>query len=119
MKRGSEIGSLRKLIVDLERTGRKGKAPIWTRVAYMLSKPTRQRCEVNLNKINSVTNDGDVIVIPGKVLGIGKIEKKVKVAAFRFSKSAISKMAKAGIEHVSIEKLLATNAKGAKVRIIV
>jgi large subunit ribosomal protein L18e len=119
MIRGTEIGSLRKLIVDLERTARKSKAPIWKRAAFLLSKPTRQRAEVNLNKIQSVANEGDVLLIPGKVLGIGKIAKKVKIAAFRFSKSALVKIEKAGAEPMSIEKLLATNAKGAKVRIIV
>ena len=37
-------------------------------------------------------SDGDVIVVPGKVLGTGDLNRKVTVAAFSFSKSAVEKI---------------------------
>ncbi|MFH0971967.1 MAG: 50S ribosomal protein L18e [Candidatus Micrarchaeota archaeon] len=119
MKHGTEIESLRRLIISLEKAGKKNDAAIYNRLAFMLRKPSRQRIEVNLNRINRITKDGDVIAIPGKVLGIGKNEKKVKIAAFRFSKSAIVKLQKEGIETMTLEKLLQINPTGSKVRIVI
>lgn len=118
MKKGTEIKSLRYLIVGLEKAGKRNNALIWKRVAFMLSKPSRKRVEVNLNRLESVGNAGEVLLVPGKVLGIGNVTKKFKVAALRFSKSALIKMQKAGIEAVPIAKLVQDNPKGSKVRLI-
>lgn len=118
MRKGTEIGSLRYLIVGLEKAARKNSAPIWLRTCVLLKKPARQRTEVNLNRLNSVAIEGDVLLVPGKVLGIGKITKKFKVAAFRFSKSALVKLQKAGIEALTIASLMQANPKGTKVRLI-
>ena len=68
----------------------------WGRVAELLSRPARRRPEVNLSKINRYANDGDVVLVPGKVLGTGKLTKRVTVAAFTFSKGAIAKIEEAG-----------------------
>ncbi|MFH1257865.1 MAG: 50S ribosomal protein L18e [Candidatus Micrarchaeota archaeon] len=119
MKHGTEIQSLRKLLVTLEKAGRKDDAAIWGRAAFYLRKPTRQRVEVNLNRLGRVLNDGETALVPGKVLGIGEMRKKAKIAAFRFSKSALVKLKKGGAETMSIEKLVQLNAKGSKVRLII
>ncbi|MFH1750477.1 MAG: 50S ribosomal protein L18e [Candidatus Micrarchaeota archaeon] len=119
MKRGTEIFSLKGLIINLEKAGRKNKAPIWKKAAFMLKKPSRQRVEINLNAISRIASDGDVLLVPGKVLGIGEITKKVKICAYRYSKSALTKMSKAGAQAVAIDSLIQTNPKGSKVRIII
>ena len=69
------------------------KKPIWKSVAWDLLKNPR---EVNLNKINRYTKDGDVVIVPGKVLGYGELNHKVTVVAYSFSKSAIEKINKNG-----------------------
>lgn len=119
MKRGTEIVGLRKLIILLEKAGKKNDAPIWKRAAFYLLKPKRQRMEVNLNRINRIAVEGDVLLVPGKVLGIGKLTKKVKIAAYSFSKSAIENIKKTGSESISIEKLVLANPKGAKIRLLI
>jgi large subunit ribosomal protein L18e len=119
MKHGTEVGNLKKLIFSLEKASKKSDAKIWGMVAYYLRKPARRRIEINLNRLNRIVDDGEVIVIPGKVLGMGILTKKVKIAAQWFSKSAIIKLAKAGIEIMPIEKLLQANQKGSKVKIVI
>ncbi|MEK6842972.1 MAG: hypothetical protein AABY04_00630, partial [Candidatus Micrarchaeota archaeon] len=52
MKTGSEIQSLRRLLIGLEQASRKNDAPIWKKAAFYLGKPTRQRIEVNLHRIS-------------------------------------------------------------------
>ena len=105
---------LRKLIIDLDNLGKKQKVPLWTRIAFELNRPTRKRREVNLKQINLHINDGEIALVPGKVLGDGELTKKAKVAAFRFSESARSKLKDA----MSIEQLAKENPKGKGVRII-
>ena len=52
----------------------------------------RQRANINLSKIDSEAQDGDVIVVPGKVLSLGEQTKKYKVAAISFSSGAEEKL---------------------------
>ena len=115
MKRtGPTNENLRKLIIDLNTISKKLKIPLWSRIAFELNKPTRKRREVNLRQINSYINDGEIALVPGKVLGDGDLTKKAKVAAFRFSESAKAKIK----DSLSIEELVKTNPKGKGVRII-
>ncbi len=46
------------------------------------------------------------MVVPGKVLGTGAIDKKLVVGAFSFSSSARRKILDAGGEALSIEELV-------------
>ncbi|HLD12015.1 MAG TPA: 50S ribosomal protein L18e [Candidatus Nanoarchaeia archaeon] len=102
------------LIVSLRQVARKLKVPLWHRVADELSRPTRQRCEVNLFKIDQCAKDGEFVIVPGKVLGDGVLTKKVKLAAFKFSQSAKDK-----VKHgMSLEQALKENPKGDKVRLL-
>ncbi len=110
---------LRKLIRFLEKASNQYKARIWKYVAELLNKPTRQRIEVNIGKINRLTKEGETVVVPGKVLGGGILDHKVTVAAWRFSESAKKKIEKIGGEAISIEELVKRNPKGSFVKIII
>ncbi len=105
---------LRKLARRLWKT----KVPIWRRIAEELMKPRRKRREVNISRINRYTKEGDVVVVPGKVLGYGFLDHKVTVAAWRFSEKAREKILEVGGEAISIEELLERNPKGSNVKII-
>jgi large subunit ribosomal protein L18e len=109
---------LRKLIIYLEKASKKNNAPIWKYVAELLSKPRRKKIEVNLYKINRFAKDGDQIIVPGKVLGVGEINKKIVIAAWKFSKNALNKL-KNKAEILSIEELVKRNPKGSNVKIII
>jgi len=110
---------LRRLINSLEKVGKENNANIWMYVAELLSKPTRKRVEVNLGKINKLCNEGDMVLVPGKVLGYGRLDKKITVAAWRFSENALRKMEQVGSEAISIEELIRRNPKGSNVKIII
>lgn len=109
---------LTELILTLERASNREDAPIWSSVAYELKKPTRKRVCVNVGKISKYVKDGDVVVVPGRVMGLGRIDKKITVAAWAFSTSAKEKVDAAGGRAVGILNLLEENPKGSGVKII-
>ncbi|MGC9105359.1 MAG: 50S ribosomal protein L18e [Thermoprotei archaeon] len=93
MKRTGPTNALaRKLIRIL----RKQKRPIWVRVAEELERPARKRVVVNLKKIEKYSKPNEVVIVPGKVLGLGTLSHPVTVYAFAFSRSAKEKIEKAG-----------------------
>jgi large subunit ribosomal protein L18e len=114
VKRGSTNIHLRKLISDL----RKQSKPIWKRVAEDLEKSRRNRRVVNLSRINRYSKEGEVVVVPGKVLGDGVLEKKLDIAAFQFSQSAIEKIKNAGGNAMTIKELLEKNPEGKGVKLL-
>ena len=107
-----------KLIEMLKQESYKNQAKIWKDVARRLAKPGRRRAEVNISKINRYTKEGDVVLVPGKVLGAGKLDHKVIVAAFAFSETAKKLIKEAGGEAITIEELIKKNPKGSNVKIM-
>ena len=106
------------LIRELEIHSRKHGARVWRAVAHELSRPTRQKGYVNVGKINRFASDGETVLVPGKVLGHGKLTKKVVVAAWSFSKTAAKKIEEAGGKAVKLTDLIKDNPKGSDVRIV-
>jgi large subunit ribosomal protein L18e len=119
MKRtGSTNKYLKELISELKKLSIDEKVAIWKRVAVDLEKPTRQRRVVNLSTINRNTKEGEIIVIPGKVLGTGNVEHKLTVAAQSFSDSAKKLIENSSGKAITIKQLVKDNPKGKNVRII-
>ncbi|RLE69408.1 MAG: 50S ribosomal protein L18e [Thermoprotei archaeon] len=110
---------LRLLISYLKKKSRENGANIWRKVAEYLEKPTRNRVEVNIWKINKYTVNGDTVVVPGKVLGSGFLNHKVTVAAWSFSQKSKEKILKAGGNILTIDKLIEINPKGSNIKILV
>ncbi len=108
---------LEELVRLLKKTAIEHNAPVWKKIARELEKPTRLRREVNIFKIDKYAREGEIIVVPGKVLGVGELSKKVTVAAFRFSENAKKKILSNG-EIISISDLIKKNPKGKNIRII-
>lgn len=117
-KTGSTNITLRKLVDLLRKKSIENNVKIWRAVAEDLEKPRRGRRVVNVSRINRYTKDGDVVVVPGKVLGAGKLDHKVVVAAVGFSKTALEKIKVAGGEAISIYELIERNPSGSRVKII-
>ncbi len=118
MIRGTENDALRETIVFLEKCARKNKAPIWGAVAEKLAKSRRSRVEVNLEKLAKVTKANDVVVVPGKVLGIGEPGHAVSVASWSAAKGVKEKITKAGGKLMTIKELVEKNPKGSGVMIL-
>lgn len=108
---------LKGLIEELKKKSSEEKVQIWRRVADDLEKPTRARRVVNLLRINKNAKDNETIIVPGKVLGGGELGRKVVIAAYQFSESALGKINKVG-KAMSIPDLMKENPKASKVRII-
>ncbi|MEM0107006.1 MAG: 50S ribosomal protein L18e [Candidatus Micrarchaeaceae archaeon] len=85
--------------------GNAKKKGLWKRLYSFASRPERSRVEVGIEKINKYTKEGDIAIIPGKVLGPGELDHKVTIAAIEFSKPAEEALRKAGCEIKGIEEL--------------
>lgn len=108
---------LKDVIRQCEEAARKNDAAIWRDVADALKNANREQVEVNLSHIERVAEDGDNIVVPGKVLGSGRLSKNVVVAAFQFTQSALDAINDAG-EATYIEALVEENPDGTDIRLI-
>ncbi|MFH8080588.1 MAG: 50S ribosomal protein L18e [Candidatus Aenigmatarchaeota archaeon] len=109
---------LKQLIEDLKRSGHQLRSPFLLAIAEKLNKPRRQRIEVNLADINRNSKDGDVIIVPGVVLGYGELNKKVTISAWKFSKPALEKIKKSNSTALSIQELVKLNPRGSGVKIM-
>jgi len=86
------------------------------KLANKLSGPTRLLLRVNLNDLNEIKENS--ILVPGKVLGEGDIEKKITISALGFSEQAKEKLKKAGCEIKTIRQEIEKNPKLTGVKII-
>ncbi len=109
---------LSSLIAELKSVSRDSGADVWRDVASRLEKPRRTHAEVNLSRIERYANEDETVVVPGKVLGSGVLEKSVTVAAVDFSSSAQTKIQHADGETVHLEQAVQNNPEGANVRVI-
>ncbi len=82
-----------KLIDGLYRISKDKNKDIYSAIAMCLETPARKNKAVNLSKLQKLSYilDGDVIVIPGKLLGFGDLDKKITIYANGFSKSVVAK----------------------------
>jgi len=74
------------------------KKEAWKPVAEILSFPRRKRMNLNLQEINEKTKDGEHVVIAGKILSQGELNKKIKITAMSISEKAKEKLLKSKIE---------------------
>jgi len=115
---GATDPNTRALIKMLRKTSIKHDVKIWKRVAELIARPARRRVVVNIGKIDRYTSDGDIVVVPGKVLGAGVLTHKVTVAALNASATARSIIVGAGGSLITIDELLDKMPKGSGVTII-
>ena len=64
------------------------------------------------------TEEGDTVVVPGKVLSNGEINKKIRIVALSFSKEAEEKLGKKKCEVVSILEEIKVNPKAEGIKIL-
>ncbi|MFX0013634.1 MAG: 50S ribosomal protein L18e [Promethearchaeota archaeon] len=93
-------------------------AKIWSLLASELSRAKRRRVTVNLSHLNRISSPGDVLLIPGKVLGTGLLNHQLDIAAESFSEAAREKITSVGGHCLTIEDLVKKNPNGSKIRII-
>ncbi|MFQ5838215.1 MAG: 50S ribosomal protein L18e [Thermoplasmata archaeon] len=106
------------LIGDLRQAARENDAPLWRDLARRLSRPNASWAEVNLSRLERYTSEGDVLVVPGKLLGSGRLSKPVKVAALKASRTAREKVEAAGGRVLDLRQLMEENPSGSGIRIM-
>lgn len=106
------------LIRFLRKQSGKNDAPVWKEVADRLAKARRKRISVNVSRLNRYADDQETVVIPGKVLGAGRVDNPITVAAFSFSEKAKRKIRDARGNTLSILQLAKENPKGSNIKII-
>ena len=108
---------LSSLVAELKAVSRDSGAGVWQDVADRLEKPRRTHAEVNLGRIERYAEEDETVIVPGKVLGSGVLEKNVTVAAVDFSSSARKKIEQVG-DTVTLEQIAEQNPDGSNVRVI-
>ena len=106
------------LIRDLRKKSRENQTELWRYLAECLSASKRSRIAVNISRLNRYTKEGDTVAVPGKVLGAGKADHPMIVAAFAFSDQAQSKIRKAKGNCLSIRELMEKNPEGTNVKVM-
>jgi len=89
----------------------------WLKIASILSGPRSNRLNLNLKELNEKAKDGEKILVPGKILSLGDIDKKIKIVALNFSEKAKEKLLKSKCEIFTIGEEIKKNptAKGVKI----
>jgi len=108
---------LSSLIADLKSAARTSGGDVWNDVAERLEKPRRTHAEVNLGRIERYAREDETVVVPGKVLGSGVLQKDVTVAAVDFSGTAETKIQQVG-DTMKLEQAIEQNPEGSNVRVI-
>lgn len=109
---------LQAVVQELARKTHAENAPLWRDIAQRLACSASSRAQVNLSRIERHTQKGDLVAVPGKVLGSGKISHPVTIGAFNFSKNAAAKVSAAGGKCISLLELSKLASKGTNVKIL-
>ncbi|MBC7129134.1 MAG: 50S ribosomal protein L18e [Thermoplasmatales archaeon] len=117
MKRKKTNVQLIKTINLLREAAKRNNARIWEAIARKLEKPSKNYAEVNVGKIVKNLKEGEIAIVPGKVLGLGEAGK-IEVAALKFSKSARKKIEEAGGKCYSLTEIAEKNPEGSNLRIL-
>jgi len=106
------------MVKVLKQASVKNDAPIWSKLAKLALKTSSSKRVVNLTKINDITKENDVIVVPGKVLGTGNVLHKVTLSSFSISNSAAKKIIESGGKIISFSEMIEKFPTGKGVNII-
>lgn len=96
----------------------------WLEVAELLSGSRRKRININLNELRGLeAGNKDILVIPGKVLSEGSLDKdkgdkKLKIVALGFSEKAKEKLLKSGCKVSSILEEIKLNPSGKDIKVL-
>ena len=110
--------NLVQLIKELKSASKKNEAPIWSKIAKNALKSNSNKKTINLKKIDRLTDDGNAVVISGKILGTGKLSHKVLVSSFSISNSAAKKIKESGGEILKFSDMIQRFPSGKGVKII-
>jgi large subunit ribosomal protein L18e len=109
---------LKLLTETLKAYAKERQADVWKELARRLEAPSNNYAKVNLSRLNRHTNSGDVVVVPGKVLGAGSIDHPISVGALNFSENARLKLLAAAGTVMTIDEMIQGAKTVSNVKII-
>ena len=115
MKRKNTV--LQSLIHRLLNQSKEDNIPLWKAVAEYLSKPARNQPQKNIVELDKQGSEDEILVVPGKVLGIGRTSKSLTVVAYKFSNSAKKHLEENG-QTMTIEEALDEYPKAKNMRLL-
>jgi len=98
---------------------RKAKRPVWARVREILLQPKRREVEVNLYKLSQVTEANDTVIVPGKVLAIGKLTHPLTVAYVEASTAAVKGLEDSQSKFMTLQAFLDKHADAKNIKIVI
>lgn len=106
-------------VLALKQASREEEVPVWRAVAEQLEKPSRVHPDVNVGEIQRVADDdASLIVVAGKVLGGGYLDRSLQVAAWKFSGSAEEKIEDAGGTVLTLSEAVEDVPDGENVQVV-
>ncbi|MAG07296.1 50S ribosomal protein L18e [Candidatus Pacearchaeota archaeon] len=90
----------------------------WLKISHLVSGSVRKKISLNLRDINEQSKDGDKVVVPGKVLSDGKVEKKISISALSFSERAREKLKESKIPTSTLLEEIKKNPKAEKIKLL-
>ncbi len=109
---------LKDVINSLLEISRESNSALWRDVARRLSETRSNYADLNVSKISKLSAEGETIVVPGKVLGSGYLEKKVRISAPFISAKALTKIKESGSEFIPIVDLAKEKPDGKNIKIM-
>ena len=110
--------NLVELIDQLKEKSRETGSALWRDVAIRLSKSRKNWAQPNLSRLSRYAPEGAIVLIPGKLLGSGEVERSPIVAAYSASEGARDKIIAAGGKYLSLNDLMTENPEGKGVIIL-
>ncbi len=98
---------------------KKQKNVFWHKVAKLLSRPKRKSISVNLDKINKVAKENSTILVAGKILARGDLNKKLAISAFKTSGEAKNKIKSSGSSYLTISELIKKDPEAKNIKLII
>ncbi len=90
----------------------------WRKIGEILSGPRNRWKNLNIKKINKEVKEGEKVIVLGKVLSQGELNKKIKIIALNFSRNAKEKILKAKGEISNIINEIKKNPEMKGLRIL-
>ena len=94
------------------------KHKAWHTIAQLIASSTRKHVSLNVWQIDKLVSQGDIIVVPGKILAKGKLTKKIKICALGISAMAKEKLHESKSEFVPLLDEIKRNPKAEGVKIL-
>ncbi|MEM4246662.1 MAG: 50S ribosomal protein L18e [Candidatus Bathyarchaeia archaeon] len=113
-----ESGPPHKALAEAIRRKKAHRSRFWSAILEAVEKPRSRRPSVDLGRLARFGREDKIVVVPGKVLGSGSLDKKLRIAALSFSQSAKKKVERAGGECLTITSLLEERVEGKDLMII-